>query len=171
MSKELEAFSKEKQALDELYDVAGNIKNLKNDYIILKTALQRLEAIDNSKPSEALGKLRELRAKPLNWDTLIKVLDEVEQALLKAEEMEKELEKFCEYEVYEKIDGETKVLAYCKEARIAELICQFFAFRDPKGDPYYYTPVPKLNTFIPGGGWYIGYHKNKEGKLVKEELS
>ena len=54
MSKETEEFSKERQALDELYDVAGNIKNLKEDYIILKNMVNRLESIDNSNPSEAL---------------------------------------------------------------------------------------------------------------------
>lgn len=53
--KELEAFSKEKQALDELYDVAGNIKNLKDDYIILKTALLKAQEMEKElKQKEAL---------------------------------------------------------------------------------------------------------------------
>lgn len=45
MGKELEAFSKEKQALDELYDVAGNIKNLKEDYSLLKQVLTKFDKI------------------------------------------------------------------------------------------------------------------------------
>lgn len=45
MSKELEAFSKERQALDELYDVAGNIQNLKEDYSLLKQVLTKFDKI------------------------------------------------------------------------------------------------------------------------------
>ncbi len=56
VNKEIEAFSKEKQALDELYDVAGNIKNLEDDYIILKQALTELKQIkgkfDENKKSD-----------------------------------------------------------------------------------------------------------------------
>lgn len=97
MSKESEAFTKEKQALDELYDVAGNIKNLKDDYIILKTALQRLESIDNVKPSEAMEDLKELHELAYGNDETSWKIDEIrmsshiKNALLKAQEMEKEL--------------------------------------------------------------------------------
>lgn len=88
MSKELETFSKERQALDELYDVAGNIKNLKEDYIILKTALNRLESIDNSNPSEALKCLEKVYSRLPQWD-LSRNVDQcniIKQALLKAQE-------------------------------------------------------------------------------------
>ena len=62
MSKEIEAFSEERQALDELYDVAGNIKNLKEDYILLRKILTEYEAIKNQEqelgcPLEVVGRL------------------------------------------------------------------------------------------------------------------
>lgn len=84
--------SKELDYLDKIlnYQPLTLVERTINDCI--KEKIQRLEAIDNANPSEALGKLRELRAKPLNWDTLIKVLDEVEQALLKTQEQEKLIE-------------------------------------------------------------------------------
>ena len=93
MGKELEAFSKEKQALDELYDVAGNIQNLKEDYIILKTVLNRLESIDNSNPSEALECLERIKdylSNVYDYKEIIeevkKDIDTIKQALLKAQE-------------------------------------------------------------------------------------
>lgn len=96
MSKELEAFSKERQALDELYDVAGNIQNLKEDYIILKTALNRLEAIDNANPSEALKDLERIGNDYFlgSKDCLVKKIykkeyNTIKQALLNQQEQEK----------------------------------------------------------------------------------
>ena len=53
-SKEIKAFSKERQALDELYDVAGNIKDLKEDYTILKKILLEYESIKSAEPTKAL---------------------------------------------------------------------------------------------------------------------
>lgn len=82
----------------------------------------------------------------------------------------KEVKDFCEYEVYEEIDGKTHTICLCKEREMADLICKLFAEKDPKGDTYYYTNIVEPNTFVAGGGWYIGYHRNKEGKLEKTQL-
>lgn len=92
MKIKFEAFSKERQALDELYDVAGNIKNLKDDYIILKSALTELKHIKEAEPSEAMVCLENV------WNDInegndfrndFKDLSVIRNVLLKAQEQEK----------------------------------------------------------------------------------
>lgn len=83
---------------------------------------------------------------------------------------QKEVKDFCNYEVYEIINNEPQTICLCKKWEMADLICKLFAQADPKGDTYFYTNVVVPNTFVIGGGWYIGYHRNKEGKLEKTQL-
>lgn len=83
---------------------------------------------------------------------------------------QKDVKDFCNYEVYEIVDGKVDTICLCKDIEMADLICRLFASKDPKNDDYYYTSIVEPNTFVPGGGWYISYHKNKEGKLVRNSL-
>lgn len=94
MSKEIEALEIIDELLDNYIDEAQVVDcpMTKERLLFLKQALTELKSIKETEPSEVLSKLRELRAKPFNWETLIKVLDEVEQSLLKAQENEKVLE-------------------------------------------------------------------------------
>ena len=75
-----------------------NDKNLQEDYITIKQALQRLEAIDNAEPSEALEDFKIIKFKTINagYNYGYKVWDKIEQALLKAQEQEKILSIFKE---------------------------------------------------------------------------
>lgn len=82
-----------------------------------------------------------------------------------------EVEDFCKYEVYEIIDNQIHTICLCSESKMADLICRTFATLDPNNDAYFYTNVVVPHTFVPGGGWYICYHKNAEGFLEKTELS
>ena len=87
-------FSKEKQALDMLYDVSGNVQNLTEEYNVLKKALQRLEAIDNADTSRALECLEVLENCASVCGDYSKRANIVRQALLKAQEQEKENIKY-----------------------------------------------------------------------------
>ncbi len=96
------------EALERLY-CSGNLQldyvlsdKHKLDYEIVEQGLQRLEAIDNANPSEGLECLDNLaKGKPLDFDNVSPVLDyhyllsrkeinTIKQALLKAQELEKE---------------------------------------------------------------------------------
>ena len=59
---------------------------------------RKIGHIDYPNPIEVLSKLRESRTKPFNWETLIKVLDEVEQVLLNVQEQEKKFDEFFIFE-------------------------------------------------------------------------
>lgn len=113
MSKELEAFNKLMEESPEVH-----IKS----YEIVINALQRLEAIENANPSEALEALRSLGEAlgtlEIDKDTMLpkvvlfgnraKHYKTVEQALLKANEQEKVLkiifEKQVDFEVFGAFD-------------------------------------------------------------------
>ncbi len=82
----------------------------------------------------------------------------------------KDVKDFCQFEVYEIIGGEVHTICVCKEYNMADLICQVFAEQDPKGDTYSFKPITEPDTFIPGGGWSISYHKDKSGHLIKNTL-
>lgn len=84
---------------------------------------------------------------------------------------QKEVKDFCRYEVYEIIDNKEHTICLCNTRNMADTICKLFALNDSKGKTYFYTNVQVPNTFVVGGGWFVGYSKNKEGKLNKIELS
>lgn len=92
MSKELEALESMKNRLiDARFTVNGTTlyskdKSLDDDYKLLCKALQRLESIDNSKPSEALECLESEKKIMWAYD-----YDIIKNALIKAQEMEKAL--------------------------------------------------------------------------------
>lgn len=83
--------------------------------------------------------------------------------------MSEEEKKWGEYEVYEMINGEKHRLALCHDYKIADIITQLLAFKDPTGDSYYFTTVPAPTDFVPGGGWYEEYHM-ENGKLKTRSL-
>lgn len=107
-NKELEALEKVNNVLESVYEYEKKTgKNAivhisKEPLIEIQQALQRLKAIDNAIPSEALKLLKETKRRYFNfeyghtqqyidhWKNLIKTLDVVEQALLKAQEQESE---------------------------------------------------------------------------------
>ncbi len=102
MSKELEALENMKNGADEWY----RSYEMHEDYPVVKLALQRLESIDNSEPSEALKILynnakmdrdRIEQGYPLTYAEEIEhnegikpYYDTIKQALLKSQEQEKE---------------------------------------------------------------------------------
>jgi len=95
MSKEyLEAFKNLKQ---ELYYSPNQIPDIDKWHEIIENALQRLEAIDNANPSEALECLENIiNDKKMHDYILYNCLDEdfinIRKSLLKAQEQEKVLE-------------------------------------------------------------------------------
>ena len=105
MSKELEALKIGIPKLKKLYENSAKKIN-KNDilgfdlvFVYLDKALQRLESIENSKPSEALDCLEKLGAEKLARGELIRndskvepYINTIKQALLKAQEQEKVLD-------------------------------------------------------------------------------
>lgn len=95
MSKEyLEAFNR--IALHTEYDnnSAYDCLKFENDCKLVEQALQRLDQIENSNPSEALEDFKIIKFKTINagYDYGYKVWDKIEQALIKAQEQEKVLE-------------------------------------------------------------------------------
>lgn len=90
MSKDLEALERIETFLKE------NCKHYKQDIGYIKQALQRLESIDNAKPSEALSMLLEIKQQRLNFYGKLLYNDKIffetlEPTLLKAQEQEKVL--------------------------------------------------------------------------------
>ena len=87
--------------------------------------------------------------------------------------MEKnQVEEFADYEVYEIVDGKYHCLCLCKEYKIAALLAKLLAKEDPDYDEYYVTSVNYPHDFVPGGGWYDSWQRNKEtNKLEKHSLS
>lgn len=83
----------------------------------------------------------------------------------------KELKKFCQYEVFEIVNRDKHTICFCKEYQMAELICTTLAKNDPKSDAYYYSRVPEPGTFVPGGGGYVKYQKNEDGKVERSRVS
>ena len=86
------------EALDRLYECNDDDYTLgyqQRDYKLLQQALQRLEAIDNANPSEALKGLKHIKKyyvpQPCSCTTY-DYLEIIEQALLKAQEQEKVLD-------------------------------------------------------------------------------
>ena len=98
MTKELEAF----ENIVKVYGDTNSLEGTYNDFLTIKKALQRLEAIDNSEPSEALkivetladdGLLnKEIGAISYNQIWLKNQIEILKQALLKSQEQEKVLE-------------------------------------------------------------------------------
>jgi len=92
MSKELDAFNR----ITETYGKTNSLEGTYDDFLIIKKALQRLEAIDNTKPSEALKDLEKLGHLDLYESYINLKVNEVDefgiikQALVKAQEQEKE---------------------------------------------------------------------------------
>ena len=58
----------------------------RNNLLIIENALQRLESIDNSNPSEAMECLERLSKEIQQYDSWIKYINTIKQALLKAQE-------------------------------------------------------------------------------------
>ena len=89
MSKELDPF----EALDKLLDGYSRGMVGRSYYDIVQEALQRLEAIDNANPSEALECLEILFSNVVsttyNRESSLKDFNTIKQALLKAEKDEK----------------------------------------------------------------------------------
>ena len=99
MSKEIEAFGR--IALHTEYDNDGSYDslNFEDDCKLVDNALQRLESIDNSTPSEALECLERLGTWELANSCMETVnesddYDTIKQALLKAQSDRKELEEY-----------------------------------------------------------------------------
>ena len=94
MSKELEALKRLRQETCPATYMADFDKNECCD--VIEQALQRLEAIDNANPSEALESLEEIRDFRYGKEKLLvcqtQMYTTIKQALLKAQEQEKVLE-------------------------------------------------------------------------------
>ena len=85
--------NKELEALDLLfYGYCFNSK-VKQEYELIKQALQRLESIDNSNPSEVLELLRMIKFKSINagYNDGFGCWNKIEQALLKSQEMKEDI--------------------------------------------------------------------------------
>ena len=82
------------------------------------------------------------------------------------------VEEFADYCVYEILETGVHYLCVTKEYDIAKNIAKTFARLDPKCDTYYVTSVNYPGDFVPGGGWYDSWHKDKiTGKLKQSSLS
>lgn len=87
-----------------------------------------------------------------------------------------EVEEFVNYEVYEILEKDGKkechIICLCHDYKMAEGLCRVLASNDDSGDKYYFTGVNHPGDFVPGGGWYECYYKDKEtGKLKHSSLS
>jgi len=89
--KRMEYFVNEEMGIKTFKQSGWHIEGT-DDYELVKEALQRLESIDNANPSEALKCLERIKAYFLNKTKEIDFQDlrDIEQALIKAQEQEKE---------------------------------------------------------------------------------
>ena len=78
------------------------------------------------------------------------------------------VEEFDSYEVYELIEGNYHCICVCKEYNMAALIAQLLAKEDPSCDAYYVSSVNYPGDFVPGGGWYDSWRKDKETSVLKK---
>ncbi len=81
-----------------------------------------------------------------------------------------EIESFCRYEVYTYIDEKKYTFCVCKNYDEALIIVKLLAAADESHASYYITGITEPFDLVPGGGWYVGYHTDKKGKLRKESL-
>ena len=89
-----------------------------------------------------------------------------------------DLEEYGDYVIFEHVKDETDSNKYtvhyicvCKEYKIAEMLCYMLAKEDKVNDPYYFTGITNPGDFIPGGGWYVSFQKDKDGKIRRSSLS
>lgn len=99
MSRGLESFNR----IMETYGKTNSLEGTYDDFLTIKKALQRLEAIDNANFDEALEDLKELHKLAYDIDVW-KIEDivqslHIKQALIKAKEQEKVLSIIFEKEV------------------------------------------------------------------------
>lgn len=86
MTKELEAF----ENIMKVYGDTNSLEGTYNDFLSIKKALQRLEAIDNANPSEALECFENMQHRIASNISTIEYAT-IKQALIKAQEQEKVL--------------------------------------------------------------------------------
>lgn len=73
-----------------------------------------------------------------------------------------------EYLVYEIVERERHIIAYCDQYADAKAIAVALATVDPKCDEYFVTVVERGNVFTPGGGWFDAFRKDAKTGLVEE---
>jgi hypothetical protein len=76
-----------------------------------------------------------------------------------------------DYEVYEINSGKPCHLAWCPSQEVACAIALSLAKCDPKAGAYYEAYDAQPGEWVPGGGGYIRYQRNKEGRVERFELS
>lgn len=93
-------------------------------------------------------------------DEMVRCLEDIK------EEIERKIDGF---EVYEVEEGKKNVICRCSNYEMARVVCFSLAATDPNCDTYYFSEIPH-GGLIPGGGWWIAYHREGE-KVIKTELS
>ena len=103
MDKELKAF----ENIMKIYGKTNSLEGTYDDFLTIKKALQRLEQIENAKPSEALKCLENLCDE---FPILKKDYKIIKQELFKAQEQEKVLEIIKEKEVEMALFNDSKTV-------------------------------------------------------------
>lgn len=75
------------------------------------------------------------------------------------------------HEVYEILDGKPCHLAWCPSYEVAKAIAYSLAECDPKAGAYYEAYSPEPGEMVPGGGGYVRFQRNKDGRIERTELS
>lgn len=75
------------------------------------------------------------------------------------------------YEVYELENGKHHHIAWCENSKTAEIIAYCIAKCNPKGNEYFTSYNAQPGELVPGGGGYVSFRKNKDGKVERCELS
>lgn len=78
-----------------------------------------------------------------------------------------EIQNFCNYEVYEYVDGKYHPICLCNDHKTATIIAQRLALADTNHDVYYVSGIDIPDNLVIGGGWYECYWTNERGKLEK----
>lgn len=123
MSKEVEAFKR----MMKVYGDTNSLEGTYDDLLIIKKALQRLESIDNAKPSEALNSLERIGKEYLTIES--KDFDEcfntIKQALINFDlirDFLKDLSKLTNEtnlnKIMKKLQEQEKVLKIIKEYQV-----------------------------------------------------
>lgn len=78
-----------------------------------------------------------------------------------------EVEKFANYEVYDKTEtGEIETICVCGDGQIATIIAKNLAMAAKKPNTkVYVTSISYPGDFVPGGGWYDAYWRDENGNL------
>lgn len=74
--------------------------------------------------------------------------------------------KYCNFYVYyHDLEGKSIPVCVCKDESMAKLVAKSLALTNKEGYEVGYTNCGEPGMLVPGGGWYVSFKRNSQGKL------